>query len=104
MIEKYIDYIETNNYKELATLFDPKCKYFDYCAQTNYHIYGNRAIEMFFHNQFFFRQFKIYDYVIENDTCANFMVSYKGAYVHARATIESLNEDGLIKEMIIRLA
>ncbi len=104
MIKKYIETLEKNDYKELASLFDSKCKYFDYCAQVNYHIYGSRAMEMFFRNQFVFRQFKIYDYVIENDMCANFLVTYGGKYVHARATIERLSDDGLISELIIRLA
>ncbi len=104
MIEKYISAIEKNDYKALAAYFDERCKYFDYCAATPYHIYGRAAMEMFFRNQFVFRQFRIYDYVIEDDYCANFLVSYNGRYVHARAKIEKLGEDGLISELVIRLA
>ncbi len=104
MIEKYIETIQNSDYKALAACFDDKCKYFDYCAATPYHIYGRAAIEMFFRNQFAFLQFKIYDFVIENDKCANFMVAYNGKYVHARAKIEEVSDEGLISKMIVRVA
>ncbi len=104
MIEKYIAALEANDYKALSELFYEKSKYFDYCATVPYHIYGKAAMEMFFRNKLVFRQFKIYDYVIESDNAANFMVSYNGKYVHARACIEKFAEDGTIAELIIRVA
>ncbi len=108
MIEKYIEAIQSGDYVALSQCFSPKCKYFDYCPvsnnRTNYHVYGRTAIEMFFRNKFVFRQFSIFDVVIENESAANFLVGYGGTYLYARATIERLGEDGLIAELTVRPA
>ncbi len=108
MIEKYIEAIQEGDYKALAACFSLKCRYFDYCPasnnRTNYHVYGRNAIDMFFRNKFVFRQFSISDAVIESDTSANFLVSYGGTYLHVKATIEKLSEEGLIEELTVRPA
>ncbi len=106
MIEKYIEAMQSRDYMQLAACFAPKCRYFDYCPiganKDNYHVYGRPAIEMFFHNKFMFEGLTISDPVIENDTTANFLVSYSGNYFCAQAAIESVSEDGLIQELTVR--
>ncbi len=108
MIEKYIEAIISNDYKELSACFAPKCRYFDYTpnmfGRPSYHLYGPKGVEMFFRNKFTFRLFTISDYVIEDSNTATFMVSYQGKYVYARAAIEKLSPDGLIDTITVKLA
>ena len=108
MIEKYIEAMMNRDYKALAACFAPKCRYFDYCPigtnRDNYHVYGRVAIEMFFHHKFTFGILAISDPVIESETSANFLVSYGGTYLYARASIELIDEDGLIHELTVRPA
>lgn len=108
MIQQYIDAMMKGDYKALAECFAPKCRYFDYCPigtnRDNYHVYGKVAVEMFFHHKFTFRILSISDPVIESDTSANFLVSYGGTYLYARASIESADENGLIQELTVRPA
>ncbi len=108
MIEEYIEAMQNGDSKALANCFAPRCRYFDYCPITinrpNYHVYGRQGIEMFFLNKFTFRSMVLTDCVIEDDRTANFIVSYDGIYLYARATIEQLSEDGLIEELTVRPA
>ncbi|MCD8145404.1 MAG: nuclear transport factor 2 family protein [Oscillospiraceae bacterium] len=105
MIEKYIAAMTAGDSKALAALFSDKCRYFDYCPvgvnRTNYHVYGRACIDMFFHNKFTFRTLVVTDPVIENENTANFLVAYGGTYLCARATIESYDENGLIRELTV---
>lgn len=105
MIEKYVEAMTTGDYQSLAALFSNKCRYFDYCplgtSRANYHVYGRAAVEMFFHNKFTFRTLVVTDPVIESETSANFLVAYGGTYLYARATIESYDEEGLIRELTV---
>ncbi len=106
MIEKYIETILSNDYKALAKCFAPDCRYLDYCPQTigkaNYHLYGQKGVEMFFHNKMTFHTLSITDYVIEDERHANFFVSNRGYYIYARVTIEKFSPEGLIEILTVR--
>ncbi len=106
MIEKYLKTIIDNDYKALAACFSPKCHYVDSCPSTvggaNYHLYGTKSLEMFFHNKFTFQKVTLYDYVIEDDNHVNFFVSTHGFYIFARVTIERFSPEGLIDVMTVR--
>lgn len=108
MIKRVIDAMMAGDYKAMAECFAPKCRYFDYCPYTgdmqNFHLYGRPSIEMFFRNRFTFRSLSVFDAEIENDSSANYVVSYGGKYMHVEARIESADEDGLIQEMTVRPA
>ena len=60
-IEKYVEAMENKDYAGLANLFSPDGIINDYCtnsaAQSEYHIYGREAINMFFRNKFGFRKY-----------------------------------------------
>ena len=105
MIEKYAEAMTAGDYKALAALFSDGCRYFDYCPigsnKENYHVYGRAGVDMFFHNKFVFHTLVVTDPVIENDRTANFVVAYSGRYIFVRATINELDEDGLIRELTV---
>lgn len=108
MIEKVIQAMMARDYKGMAECFAPKCRYFDFCPHginlQNYHLYGRPSIEMFFHNKFTFHVINVFDYYIVNENTANYMVSYGGTYMCVEARIISYDKDGLIQEMIVRMA
>lgn len=70
-IERYIEALETKDFKALGDLFTSDGHYCDYCpngtSQHEYHLYGKEAITMFFQNKFLFRQYSILSPVILND-------------------------------------
>ncbi|MCD8286009.1 MAG: hypothetical protein LUD50_02130 [Clostridia bacterium] len=106
IIERYLNTIMENDYRGLAECFSETCHYVDTCPGTisgvNYHLYGTKALEMFFHNKFTFQRISISDYVIEDDRHVNFFVSTRGYYIFARATIERFSPDGLIDVLTVR--
>ena len=115
MIQKVIDAMQAGDYVALSECFAPNGRLFDYCPVSkgssvrsyhvcNFFVYGRQAIEMFFHNKFYFHTISISDPVINDDLSADYFVSYGGEYVYARAQIESLSEDGLIQDLVVRLA
>ncbi len=108
IIQKVIDAMMAKDYEALGECFAPKCRYFDYCplgvSMQTYHVYSRPAIKMFFRNKFTFRVIDVFDAVIENETTANYLVSYAGTYMCVRARIEKLDENGLIQEMTVRMA
>ena len=69
-IERYIEALETKDFKALGDLFTSDGHYCDYCPngtpQHEYHLYGKEAITMFFQNKFLFRQYSILSPVILN--------------------------------------
>ncbi len=105
MINKYIEAMSNGDFEALAALFADKCRYFDYCPlslkKNNYHLFGRSGIEMFFRNRFTFRQLSISDPVVENETTANFFANYGGNYQFVRATIDRVDEEGLIVELTV---
>ncbi len=107
MMQKYLDAMVQGDYKALADCFTEKCHYFDYSLSSwnmhNYHIYGRKCVEMFFHHKFVFRIVKATDPVLENENTANFFVTYAGHCLFVRATIEAYGEDGKIANMRVRL-
>ncbi|MCC8120478.1 MAG: hypothetical protein LIO42_00445 [Oscillospiraceae bacterium] len=108
MIEKVISAMMAKDYKAMAACFAPKCRYFDYSPLSlnmqTYHVYSRPSIEMFFHNKFTFRVINVFDYVIEDERTANYLVAYAGTYMCVRARIERLDENGLIQDMTVRMA
>ena len=114
MIEKFIDAMQAGDYVDLSQCFAPNGRLFDYCPVSkgsgshnhvcNFFVHGQQAIEMFFHNKFFFHAISISDPVINDEFSADYFVSYGGEYVYARAQIESLSPDGLIQDLVVRLA
>ena len=86
-IERYIEALETKDFKALGDLFTSDGHYCDYCpngtSQHEYHLYGKEAINMFFQNKFLFRQYSILSPVILNDRQAEFIASFGGCYVMA---------------------
>ena len=108
MIKDVIDAMMAKDYKAMADCFASKCRYFDYCPHgidmENYHLYGRSSIEMFFHNKFVFHVINVFDYFIKDDYTANYMVSYGGTYMCVEAHIETVDEEGKILEMTVRMA
>ncbi len=115
MIQKFIDAMQAGDYMALSACFTENGRLFDYCPVgkgnhsgsqhvCNFFVHGQKAIEMFFHNKFFFRAISIADPVINDDRSADYFVSYNGEYVYARAQIESFGPDGLIQDLVVRLA
>lgn len=101
--------MEQKDYVALSRCFSSQSFLFDYCpsaaGKENYHIYGNKAIEMFYHNKFVLGGLQISDPLITNERTVNYFCSYGGTIIHVQATIELYDqESGLIKEMIIRPA
>ncbi len=105
MIKKYIEAMQAGDFMALAACFAEKCRYFDYCPiganKSNYHVYGRVGVEMFFRNKFTFKALSVSDPVIESERSANFLVNYSGTYLYVRATIDSIDEDGLIQELTV---
>ena len=100
-IERYIEALETKDFKALGDLFTSDGHYCDYCpngtSQHEYHLYGKEAITMFFQNKFLFRQYSILSPVILNERQAEFIASFGGCYVMAIANLQQLSADGHIR-------
>lgn len=101
--------MENKDYVALSNCFAARCFLFDHCpsaaGKENYHIYGSKAIEMFYHNKFVLGGLSVSDPVIVNERTVNYFCSYGGVIIHVQATIELYDQKtGLIKEMIIRPA
>lgn len=108
MIKKVMEAMENKDYKALADLFADRCQYFDYMpsgiGERNYHAYGKKCIEMFFHNKFYSKQFQISNSEFEDDKTANCFALYNGIALHAKVQIESIGPDGKITHLVIRPA
>ena len=67
MIQNYVDAMMQGDYKALSECFSKNARIFDYTLSTwnmhNYHVYGKKSIEMFFHGQFTSRILKASDAV-----------------------------------------
>ena len=109
LIADFTRAMENKDYVALSNCFSPECFLMDHgpsCAgKENYHIYGNKAIEMFYHNKFILGGLQVMDPVIQSERTVNYFCSYGGVIIHVQATIELYDQKtGLIKEMIIRPA
>ncbi len=105
-IEKYIEAMNNKDFAGLAELFAPDGILSDYCtnsaAQSEYHIYGREAINMFFRNKFGFRRYSIAEAEIVNDTQAEFIANFAGYNIMAIATVREANDEGLIEKLTVR--
>ena len=109
LIADFSKAMENKDYKALSRCFAERCRMYDYCpagaGEENYYIYGNRAVDMFYHNKFVLGGLTVYDPVIVDERTVNFYCSYGGVIIHAVATIENYDpKSGLIKELVIRPA
>lgn len=114
IIQDFVDAMQKKDHKALSECFTETCRLFDYCPQLvgleNFYIYGKRAVDMFYHNQFVLSGFSILDPVIVDERTINLYTDYNGVVVHAIATIENCNDgscaldNSLIQELVIRPA
>lgn len=114
IIDTFIEAMKNKNFEALAECFTEECRLFDYCPQEagreGFFVYGKRAIDMFYHNQFVLSGFSISDPRVVDDRTVNFYANYGGVIVHALATIETCNgescslQNSLISDMVIRPA
>ena len=56
IIDDYIKALRSKDHRALAECFVEECRLFDYCpslvGRENSFVYGRKAVDMFFHNQF----------------------------------------------------
>lgn len=109
IIADFVRAIEHKDHKAMAACFAEECRLFDYCPlrvrNENYYIYGQRAVEMFYHNKFVLGGLAFLDPRIVDERTVNLYISYGGQINHALATIESYDpHSGLIRELVIRPA
>ena len=98
-IEKYIEVMLNKDYKGVSDLFNDNGSYNDYCPaisqkQSEYHIFGREAIEMFLRNKFAFYQYGIQSARIISDSEATFISNLGRYYIKAVAKIEEFDADG----------
>lgn len=105
-IEKYIEAMENKDFAGLAELFTKDGILCDYCtassSQKEFHLYGKETINMFFRNKFGFRQYSISEAEVANEKQAEFIANFGGYNIMAIATVQEVNEDGLIKRLTVR--
>lgn len=106
LIAEVANSLVNKDYVGLAQCFTDKCRLFDYCpsyiGKENFHLYGARAVEMFYHNQFVLKGLQAYDPVMEDERTTNLYLSYGGTIIHAKAVIEKYSPtDGKIMELMI---
>ena len=108
IIQAFVEAMQNKDHEALAECFTETCRLFDYCPQLvgleNFYTYGKRAIDMFYHNRFLFRHFRITDARIVSDTQAYYYAVYDGYHVRALATITEFSSDGLIERLVVRPA
>ena len=105
-IEKFVKAMENKDFAGLAELFVKDGTISDYCsngtAQSEYHVYGKEAINMFFRNKFTFGKCSISEAQVVNDTQAEYAANYGGYLVMAIATVRRMDENGLIERLTVR--
>lgn len=109
VIADYAHAMEKKDYIALSNCFAAQCRLFDYCpagiGRENFYIYGRKAVDMFYHNQFVLGGLTVLDPVIVDERTVNYYCSYGGVVIHAVASIEAYDsKSGLIREMVIRPA
>lgn len=108
IIDDYIKALQDKDYEALGACFAEQSRMFDYCpslvGKENIFLYGNKAIDMFFHNQFVMGGFSVSDPHMVNSRTVNFYANYAGVIIHALAQIESVDDDGKIQELVVRPA
>lgn len=109
IIADFVHAMERKDYIAMSKCFADNSRLFDYCpsgfGKDTFHIFGARAVEMFYHNKFILGGMSVLDPWIENERTANLYISYGGIVIHATATIEQYDpKSGLIREMVIRPA
>ncbi len=107
-IRQFIDALEKQDPAQLGSLFASDATYRDNCPEVaglaKYHCHGKEGIEMFFRNLTVFRKFSITDPQIMNDREALFVGIYGAYYLIAVATIVDYDDEGKIRNLIVRPA
>lgn len=108
LIRQYVDALANQDALALSKLFFPTAIFVDLCPRDAgkplVSTYGPEAIDMFYHNRFLFRHFRITDPRIVSDTQAYYYAVYDGYHVRALATITEFSSDGLIERLVVRPA
>lgn len=109
MIKDFADAMVNKDYVALSECFCDQSRLMDYCpagkGQSNFFVYGDKAINMFYHNRFVLGGYAVYDPEIVNERTVNFYATYGGIILHAVASIEEYDKKtGLIQELVIRPA
>ena len=102
LIRQYVDALLDQDALALSKLFSPTAIFVDHCPRDAgkplVSTYGPEAIDMFYHNRFLFRHFRITDARIVSDTQAYYYAVYDGYHVCALATITEFSSDGRRKK------
>lgn len=108
LIRQYVDALANQDALALSKLFSPTAIFVDHCPRDAgkplVSTYGPEAIDMFYHNRFLFRHFRITNPRIVSDTQAYYYAVYDGYHVRALATITEFSSDGLIERLVVRPA
>ena len=108
LIRQYVDALLDQDALALSKLFSPTAIFVDHCPRDAgkplVSTYGPEAIDMFYHNRFLFRHFRITDARIVSDTQAYYYAVYDGYHARALATITEFSSDGLIERLVVRPA
>ena len=82
LIRQYVDALLDQDALALSKLFSPTAIFVDHCPRDAgkplVSTYGPEAIDMFYHNRFLFRHFRITDARIVSDTQAYYYAVYDG--------------------------
>ncbi len=107
-IKDYVDTLAQQDPTALGKLFASDATYRDNCPEVaglqSYHCHGREGIDMFFHNLFIFHKFSITDPQILNDKEALFVGIYGTYYLIAVATILDYDDEGNIRNLLVRPA
>ena len=105
MIEKVINAMSDKDYEALSSCFTEDCEFIDYCpsqhGNSDSYLYGSDCVEMFFRSRWAAGIPVIAEPVIESENRASIFISYGGAYIYARISIEEIGSGGLIKKAIV---
>ncbi|MBW3088484.1 hypothetical protein KIH77_07035 [Bifidobacterium sp. 82T24] len=108
IIDDYIKALQNKDYEALSACFAERSRMFDYCpslvGRENTFLFGDKAIDMYFHNQFVIGGFSVEDPHVVNSRTVNFYANYAGTIIHALAQIENVDDSGKIQELVIRPA
>lgn len=114
VINDLVTALQNKDHKAMAACFAEDCRLVDYCPSLVKRecsfVYGRRAVDMFFHNQFVLGGYSVHDPRVIDERTVNFYADYRGTIIHALAQIENCTDgvctldNSLIQELVIRPA
>ena len=108
MIHDFVTALTSKDFVRLSKCFSEDCRLVDYgpacVGKENSFIYGQNAVNMFYHNKFVLGSHAVQSPLINSERSVNFYTDYgNNSIAHVVATIETYDaSSGLIKEMVIR--